>query len=121
VGERNAQPRDALGRQPLKAVAAKPDVAGVGAVDARDKLEKRALAGSVGADHRDGLTRRDSEIDSFKGRDTPETLAQPLNLEPIHRAAPFSAAVPFQPVTQLIVDGNLAVAYCPSNHYTSPI
>ena len=81
VGERDAQPGNALGRQPVEGVPAETDAALVRAVHAGDGLEERALAGPVRTDDRDGFTPADSEVDPVKGRNAPEALAQPSDLK----------------------------------------
>ena len=62
-------------------LAAEADRAGVGGVDAGDRLDHRRLAGAVVADEADHLAGVDGEVDPVQCLDRAESLADSLQLE----------------------------------------
>ena len=61
--------------------AVEADFPGVGVEIAGDQIEKRGLAGAVGADDADGLAARDGEIDGIGGLDGAEGSGEAPDLE----------------------------------------
>src|SRR5881628_3518814 len=58
----DAEPRDAVRRQPGEVTAVEANGPRVGRADARDRVDQGALAGAVGPDEPDDLARRDLEV-----------------------------------------------------------
>src|SRR5262249_21229660 len=72
---------DAIGREPVDALAHESDGAGPGRERARDQVEERRLAGAVGADETGDGARVDRQIDAVDGAQTAERFHEPRDLE----------------------------------------
>ena len=80
-GAADAMTRD-VGRRPSGHIdAVEQDAAGVGLQRARDQIEKRALAGPVGADHRGQRTIGKIQRDVVGRLDAAERFAEVLDFE----------------------------------------
>src|SRR5437879_4914821 len=92
----DAEPRDAVGRQPGEVTAVEADGPRVGRVDARDRVDQGALAGAVGPDEPDDLARRDLEVHVAQRLEPAEVLGEAPHLEQAHGrpAAPGSTRTP---------------------------
>src|SRR6185295_15082784 len=78
-GPADAEVDDPVRGLPGELVPFEPDRARVGDERTREQVEDRALAGSVGSDQPEDLTRLDRERDLIHGDEAAEALGQPFD------------------------------------------
>src|SRR3984893_585733 len=91
-GARDAEPRDAMGRQAADADAVEENLTAAEREESRDTVERGGLARAVGADHRDDGAVLDRKADVGDRLEPAEPLAHVDQVEQCHQARPCTAA-----------------------------
>src|SRR5262249_9424761 len=88
----HAEAIEELGRPPREVVAAKAHAAGRGRVESGDHVEQRGLAGAVGPDDREDLTRPNLERDVVERGQSAEVAREPFDLQHRPRRRRYAVA-----------------------------